>query len=56
MKEITLYKVTTLFEVELQAVSAPDAINKAKERLEDQVGHLSWTTSDRTVLVEDEEE
>lgn len=55
LKEITIYDCETIFRVSVQAGNDTDALNKAREQLEDKTGQVNWTLKPRTALVEEEE-
>lgn len=56
MEEVTLYCVTATKELHIQADDSEDAINKAKEWIEDNAGKLDYTWTTKTALIEEEEE
>ena len=56
MDEVTLYHITIQGELHIQADDSEDAINKAKEWIEDNAGKLDYTWTTKTALIEEEEE
>ena len=55
MKEITVYDIAIKGVFKTQAKDSTDAINKAKEYVEENSGKLDYTWVAQTVYVEEEE-